>query len=120
MRFQYVLLLLTAASGLAGQKERSLPVFFYPNIGQTDASIRYLVDGPDLRARFTADAATFRVHGAEVRVRFAGANPAVEIEAAEPSAARVNLFLGGDPRQWKPDLPPIPRSSIADSIPAST
>ncbi|HEV8144853.1 MAG TPA: SBBP repeat-containing protein [Bryobacteraceae bacterium] len=105
MRLQCVLLLLAVASGLAGQTERSLPVFFYPNIGQTDASIRYLVDTPELRAGFMANAATFRVHGAEVRVRFAGANPMVAIEAGEPLAARVNLFLGGDPRHWKPDLP---------------
>ena len=105
MQLHSGLLLLAAVSGFAGQTERSLPVFFYPNIGQTDESIRYLVDAPELRARFTADAATFRVHGAEIRVHFAGANSAVAIEAAEPLAARVNLFLGADPRQWRPDLP---------------
>jgi hypothetical protein len=105
MQLHSGLLLLAAVSGLAGQTERSLPVFFYPNSGQTDASIRYLIDTPELRARFTTDAATFRVHGAEIRVRFVDANPAVAIEAAEPLAARINLFLGADARQWKPDLP---------------
>jgi hypothetical protein len=94
MRLQSGLLLLIAASGLAGQTERSLPVFFYPNIGQTDSSIRYLVDTPELRARFASDTATFRVHGAEIRVRFAGSNPAVAIEAAEP-LARARQSVSG-------------------------
>src|SRR5258708_4155421 len=99
MQFWMGLLLLAAAPGFAGQPERSLPLFFLPNPAATDHRIRFLVDTPELRAGFAADSAIFRIHGAEVRVRFAGANPDVLLAAAEPLAGRANMLLGDDPRQ---------------------
>src|SRR5258708_24368773 len=99
------LLLLAAAPGFAGQPERSLPLFFLPNTGQADHEIRYLGDTPELRAGFAADSATFRMHEAVVRVRFAGANPDVLLAPAEPLAGRANMLLGDDPRRWRTDIP---------------
>ena len=55
--------------------ERSLPIFFIPNAGQTDPAIRYIAQTPELRAGFALDSAVFQIHGTQLRVRFAGANP---------------------------------------------
>jgi hypothetical protein len=103
MRIMIALVLAVVPGFAAVQPERSLPLFFFPNTGQTDSSVRYIVQTPDLSARFRADSAIFRVHDRQVSVRFAGANPNVVIGGLEPLAGKVNFFLGDS--AWKTDVP---------------
>src|SRR5512146_30504 len=104
MRSTFTLLLLAAAPGfttLAATQERSLPIFFIPNSGQTDAAIRYIAQTPELRAGFAVDSAAFQVDGTQIRVRFAGANPDVSLEGIDAMAARANFLIGDDPAAWR-------------------
>src|ERR1051326_6623708 len=105
MRLLINLLILAAAPGIAGKMERSLPLFFLPNTGQLDSSIRYAVETPELRAGFTRTGATFQIHGTNIRISFPGANHGVSLDAAEPLDARASLFYGSDPRQWRTAVP---------------
>jgi hypothetical protein len=110
MRLLSSLLILAVAPELAGKKlagtmERSLPLFFIPNAGHLDPSIRYSVETSDLHAGFSRTDAIFQVQGTNICITFPGANANAVLEAAEPLAARVNLFYGDDPREWRTDVP---------------
>ncbi len=105
MRSIIGLLLLAVAPGFAAQAERSLPLFFFPNSGQTDSSIRYIVETPKLRAGFRADSVIFQVDGMRAQLRFEGANPGVAIEALEPMPGKVNFFAGQNAKDWMTGLP---------------
>lgn len=99
MRLILAALFLAAVPGFSA----SLPLFFFPNTGQTDSSVRYLVQTPDLSARFRTDSATFQVQGQHVAVRFVGANPDVVVKGASRLDAKINFFLGTS--DWKTDVP---------------
>jgi hypothetical protein len=99
------LLLLAAMPGLAAQAERALPLFFFPNIGQTDSSIRFVAETPDLRAGFQRDAAILQIPGMNVRVHFVGASPDVVLEAGEPMPGKANFLVGDRPDNWKTGVP---------------
>jgi beta-propeller repeat-containing protein len=110
MRSLMGLLLLAAAPGFAAQREGSLPVFFFPNAGETDPSIRFMAETPELHAGFRADSAVFQIQGGDTLfhtqvVRFAGANPHATIEGAGVLAGKANFFLGQDADRWKTGLP---------------
>jgi hypothetical protein len=111
MRFTLATLFLAVVPGLSAQ----LPLFFFPNTGQADASVRYIVQTPDLSARFGAGEAIFQVHQQQTAVRFAGANAAVSIVGREPLAARVNFFLGT--AAWKTDVPTYAKVVYRDLYP---
>jgi Beta-propeller repeat len=97
-------LLLAAAPGYsAAQQDRSLPLFFFPNTGQTDASVRFIVQTPDLSARFRPDSAIFQAHQQQIKVRFASANLDASVGGLEPLSAKINFFLGNT--GWKKDVP---------------
>jgi hypothetical protein len=72
-----------------------VPLFFVKNIGQTNPSIRYYVDAPELRAGFTTDSVVFQKHGQQIRMRFADANPNVTIKGNDLMSGRANFLLGG-------------------------
>jgi len=109
--------LLVAALPLlsAAQPDRPLPLFFFPNTGQADSSVLYIVQTPDLSARFRPDAAIFQAHQRSTSVRFVGANPGVSIEGADILAAKVNFFLGSS--GWKTDVPSYSKILYRDLYP---
>src|ERR1700730_13952143 len=108
MRYIVTPLLLAAASGfttLAASQNLSLPILFIPNAGQTGRSIRFVAQTPEMSAGFALDSAVFRIQGTQIRVRFAGANPAVAIEGLDAMAAHANYLVGDDPAAWHTNLP---------------
>jgi len=106
MRHTILLLLLaTGFTTLAASPERSLPVFFLPNAGQTDPVLRYVVQTPELRAGFALDSAVFEIHGTQLHVHFAGANRDVDLQGSEALAAHANFLIGGDPAAWRTGVP---------------
>ena len=106
MRYTITLLFLaTGVTTVAADSQRALPVFFLPNAGQTDPAILYMAQTPELRAGFALDSAVFRIHGTELRVRFAGANPGVAIGGLDAMAARANFLIGDDPAAWQTGIP---------------
>jgi hypothetical protein len=120
MRNLFTLLLLTVAPGFAANPaklDHSLPSFFIPNTGQTDSSVQYFVDTPDLRAGFTPRAALFQVKGLTLRVDFEGANPSPRIEAEERLPGSANFFLGNRPEKWKTAVPVYEKIRYRDLYP---
>jgi hypothetical protein len=108
MRIVIAMLLLAVAPGFSAAKpERSLPLFFFPNTGQTDSSVQYIAQTPDLSARFRADSAIFQIQQHRICVRFAGANPGVTVEGQDTLPAKINFFLGNE--NWKRDVPSYAR-----------
>src|SRR6185369_1073864 len=93
----------------AANPVRSLPIFFLPNAGQADPSIRYIALTPELRAGFSPDSVVFQIHGTALRVRFAGADKNVRIQGLDPLAARINFLIGDDPAAWHTNLPTYQR-----------
>ena len=79
------------------------PSFFFPNTGQTDPAVQFIVQTPGLTARFRRDRAIFQAHQRQITVRFAGANPDAAIEGLDVLAAKINFFLGNS--GWKTDVP---------------
>ena len=87
------------------EEQRSLPAFFIPNFGQTDPSVRFMVNTPEVRAGFTAGSAIFQLDRLTLRVRFAGANAQAAIEGVERLTAQANFLIGNRPQDWLTNLP---------------
>jgi hypothetical protein len=98
-------LLLAVIPGFSA--DRSLPLFFFPNTGQTDASVQYVAQTPDLSARFRRESVVFQVHQQQASIRFIGGNPDVAIGGLDPLSAKINFFLGNT--GWKKDVPSYSR-----------
>ncbi len=106
-----------AVLGFAAAPEAKLPLVFIPNAGQADSQILYLVQTPALHAGFTANSMFFQADGAQLQVRFAGANPGATMEGAAPLAGHANFLNGSDPEQWRTDLPTYGKVVYRDLYP---
>ena len=112
MRALIGILLLAVVPGIA-ETGRSIPLFFFPNVfpgappdgGQANPSIRFIAETPEFRAAFRADSVTVQIHGAPIRVRFAGSNADVAIEGAEPLPGTANFLIGNNSKNWKQGIP---------------
>ncbi len=102
---------LAAAPGFSA----SLPLFFFPNTGQADSAVQYIVQTPDLSARFSRNTAIFQGHRQQIGVRFLNANPAVSIGGIEPLTAKINFFFGDS--GWKTDVPSYSKIRYHDLYP---
>ncbi|HEY8187072.1 MAG TPA: SBBP repeat-containing protein, partial [Pyrinomonadaceae bacterium] len=87
----------------------NVPFIFEPNVGQTDPRVRYLAHIAGADFYFTPDEAVFRFvkgkKGHTLRLAFVGAQPAPQIEGAQPSSGKVNYLIGNDKKNWRTDLP---------------
>jgi hypothetical protein len=102
------MLLLAIAPGIA-ETGRSVPLFFFPNVGQADSSIRFIAETPAFRVAFQSDSVTFGIHGAPINVHFAGANAGVTIEGSEPLPGKANFLIGRSSKVWKQGIPTYSR-----------
>lgn len=98
---RYAFLLIVLAKLAAGD---GLPLVFLPNAGSFDASVRYIVQTPDVRAAFLDDGPAFQIGPAKLRMRFAGSRSGVRVTGAGELAARANLLLGSDATVWRTGL----------------
>lgn len=97
----------------------NLPLSFEPNVGQTDASVRFMVHAPGTIFYFTPsevvldiasqagqtkvlnDAASQQKPQSNVlRLQFINANSHPEIEGGASLPGKVNYLLGNDPSRW--------------------
>ncbi|MEO8099576.1 MAG: SBBP repeat-containing protein [Acidobacteriota bacterium] len=81
-----------------------LPPIFVPNAGQAEDAVRFIVETPDVRAAFTTDSAIFHIHGARLRMQFAGAS-ATTVSGLDELPGRANFLIGRDPHEWHTGLP---------------
>ena len=102
MRAIMILLVLAVAPGLAENAGHSLPLFFFANTGQTDSSIHFVAEMPEMRAGFRRDSAVFQVHGFETEVHYAGASRDVKISGSKILGGKANFLIGAE---WRTDVP---------------
>ena len=95
-----------AAERRAADAYASLPLAFVPNAGQTDERVRYYAQGAGYGLYFTDQEAVLALEKGErghaLELRFLGANPRAELEAADRATGRVNYLTGSE---HQTDLP---------------
>jgi uncharacterized protein (TIGR03437 family) len=94
-----------------------LPLAFEPNVGQTDAQVRFLARGGGMTTFFTdsetvmvlgrrpRQAAPGQVEQAVVRMKLAGAGQPQRAIGIEKLPGISNYFIGNDPTKWRTDVP---------------
>jgi hypothetical protein len=88
----------------------SFPLFFEPNVGQTDSRVKFLARGSGYGLFLTADEAVLSLQhpvakgqpskSNVIRMHLDGANSSARIQGAEPLPGKSNYFVGNDPSKW--------------------
>jgi hypothetical protein len=109
-----------------------LPVAFEPNVGQSDASVRFLARGSGVTVFFTdtgavvllerrkktqTDSRAGEVVQTSLRMRMDGARPPRKTEGLERLPGVSNYYLGNDPSQWHAGVPQYARMAYRDVYP---
>lgn len=81
-----------------------MPVSFIENQGQADPMVRFFGTGPKFQAAFFDRGMAVRSAGAQLRVRFRGAQTA-PVTASQPTGAVANFISGNNPAAWKSGVP---------------
>jgi hypothetical protein len=91
---------------LPGLALARLPLSFIPNMGQTDPAVYFQARSRRGSFFFSPAEVVLALSGEqEVRFRFVGANPTLEIVPAELLPGKVNYFIGDDPALWQSQVP---------------
>src|SRR5579885_1577050 len=119
---------------------RSMPLYFEPNLGQSDPRVRYLSHTPRSSLFLTDDATVITLVGgaihkgpaaglmprpvppdrlveSAVRIRLLGANPHPQFTALDPLPGRVNYLVGNDPARIHRDIPTFGRVKMGGVYP---
>ena len=106
-------LFVAAIAGPAARPNVTVPVFFEPNVGQTDASVKYLGRGRNATLWLTEAGPVLGVQAKPatgyVKLRFEGARRAPAMEPELPQDGVSNYFLGSDPAKWHANVPHFAR-----------
>lgn len=96
-------------------KSLSLPLFFEPNQGQTDARVKFLARGNGYGLFLTADEAVLELQPSVasaqpasrsvIRMHLDGANASSLVSGTSPQPGKSNYFIGNDPSKWRHDIP---------------
>jgi hypothetical protein len=88
----------------------SIPLFFEPNLGQTDSRVKFLARGAGYGLFLTSNDAVLSlqhptvkgqpVRSNVVRMHLEGASPAARIEGVELLPGKSNYFIGNNPAKW--------------------
>lgn len=122
------------AAHTSPDRARTIPALsrlhFERNDGQTDARVRYLAHGPGYTLFLTRNAAildldhlsqpgspTRKTSESVLRLKLVGASPAVKVKGEQAQAAKVNYFLGRNPKNWHTDVPTFGRVEYEGAYP---
>ena len=112
MRFLRFAILVIAFAGFAWPASTVSalnPVRFEPNVGQTDASVKYLGRAPQATLWFTPQGVTVGLHGkserAVLKLHFEGAAAHPRIEGQDRASAVSNYLLGNNRTGWRTGVP---------------
>ncbi|MBI4910130.1 MAG: SBBP repeat-containing protein [Acidobacteria bacterium] len=97
-----------AALQTEGQKRLGrTPLYFEPNMGQADPSVRYIARGGGFMTLLTANEAYFlnQRTSQPFRLQILGASATSRAVPAEPLPGISNYFLGNDPSKWRSYVP---------------
>ena len=109
----------------------NLPLSFEPNLGQTDAGVRFLAHGPGYTLFLTRAEAVLSMRGslrdprpknndpqsAVVRIALRGAASSPSIEGVDRLPAKSNYFIGNDPNRWRTEVPNYARIELKNVYP---
>ncbi len=96
---------------------RSLPFSFEPNLGQTDARVKFLARTRGISVFLTATDTVLSTGRTAVRMRLVGANSAARIEGLDALPGRSHSFIGRDPGRWRTNVPTYARVAYRDIYP---
>lgn len=88
----------------------NLPLFFEPNVGQSNPAVRYLARGAGYGLFLTSDGVTLSLlgppakAGATVALKFVGANASPHLSGLDPLPGKSNYFVGDDSSRWQTGL----------------
>ena len=107
-----------------------LPLAFEPNLGQTDARVRFLARGGGMTAFFTDSGAVLvlsrserrdpkalprerrepaKIEQAVVRMKLVHGRATGQVQGLEKLPGVSNYFIGNDPKKWRTDVPHFAR-----------
>lgn len=88
----------------------SIPLFFEPNVGQTDSRVKFLARGAGYGLFLTSNDAVLSlqhptlkgqpVKSNVIRMHLDGASSAARVQGAEPLPGKSNYFIGNNPAKW--------------------
>ncbi|MBZ5549579.1 MAG: SBBP repeat-containing protein [Acidobacteriia bacterium] len=95
----------------------SVPLFFEPNLGQTDPQVKFLARGSGYGLFLTANAAVLELQpsghqpsaSSVIRMKLEGANDSARVSGASPLPGKSNYFIGNDPSKWRHGIPQFAR-----------
>ncbi len=104
----------------------SLPMFFEPNLGQTDPRVKFLARGAGYGLFLTGGEAVLELQpsvpssqfsvlsssspaNAVIRMKLDGANSSARVSGSSPLPGKSNYFIGNDPSKWRHDIPQFAR-----------
>jgi len=97
----------------------SVPLFFEPNLGQSDPQVRFIARGSGYGLFLTADEAVLELQtstirhqpsaSAVVRMRLEGANTSAQVSGASSLPGKSNYFIGNDASKWRHGIPQFAR-----------
>ena len=122
------------AAGLPPVAGFSLPLFFEPNHGQTDARVKFLARGSGYGLFLTADEAVLKLHRGSsshlpsafgqqedantvIRMRLEGSSSTARASGAERLPGKSNYFIGNDPKKWRTGVPQFARVNYESVYP---
>src|SRR5262245_4735981 len=86
-----------------------LPLSFEANVGQAEASVRYLAHGSGYRLALTDQGAALSLsYGGQqdlLRLHLVGGNATPAVVGLEAQAGHANYLVGNNPAQWHTDVP---------------
>jgi hypothetical protein len=104
----------------------SLPMFFEPNEGQTDARVKFMARGSGYGLFLTGDEAVLELQqavpnprtatalpaaktSALIRMRLEGASASAKVSGVSPLPGKSNYFIGNDSSKWRQNIPQFGR-----------
>ncbi len=89
------------------------PVYFLENRGQVAADFRFHAEAAGHTVLFASDRVVFRRSAVrenepvsvQVTLRFAGAEPELNLSAHDPLPGKTHFYRGNDPESWQTDVP---------------
>jgi hypothetical protein len=98
-----------------------LPLMFEPNLGQTDARVRFIARGSGYGLFLTDQDAVLslqrsrqggnekNISASVVRMKLAGANANAQVAGADVLPGKSNYLIGNDPAKWQRNVPQYAR-----------
>lgn len=99
-----------AASSEPASLSSDFPISFEPNLGQTDAQVRFLTRNRRFRMYLTGNSTVLDIagdksgHAVALRTAFSGANPSAQVSGGDRRSS-VSNYLVGPQAKWTTNVP---------------